>query len=158
KCYLAEQTNVRTSKPLSKATIFSTLAALRAFFVWLAGEPGYRSRLSYSDADYFNMSEREARIARTRLDKPAPSLEQVRRVIEIMPANGAIQLRDRALVAFILLTGARDGAVATLKLKHVNLAQGCITQDAREVATKFGKTFTTCFLPVGDDIRKIVEE
>jgi hypothetical protein len=64
---LAEQTNARTGKPLAKATIHSTLAALKAFFVWLAGEPGFRSRLSYSDADYFNLSDRDARIARTRL-------------------------------------------------------------------------------------------
>jgi integrase/recombinase XerD len=136
----------------------STLAALKAFFVWLAGQPGYRSRLSYSDADYFNLSERDARIARTRLEKPAPSLEQVCHVIESMPANDMIQLPDRALVAFILLTGARDGAVASLKLKHLDLVEGRVIQDAREVATKFGKTFMTSFLPVGDDVRRIVEE
>ena len=70
KRHLAEQTNVRTGKPLAKATIYSTLAALKALFVWLAGQPGFRSRLSYSDADYFNLSDRDARIARTRLDKP----------------------------------------------------------------------------------------
>ena len=45
-----------------------------------------------------------------------PSLEQVRHVIETMPAEDSIQRRDRALVAFILLTGARDGAVASLKV------------------------------------------
>ncbi|WIM09470.1 MAG: site-specific recombinase XerC [Enhydrobacter sp.] len=158
KRHLAEQTNARTGKPLAKATIHSTLAALKAFFVWLAGQPSYRSRLSYSDADYFNLSDRDARIARTRRDKPAPSLEQVRHVIGTMPTNDAIQRRDRALVAFILLTGARDGAVASLKLKHLNLALGCVVQDAREVATKFGKTFTTSFFPVGADVQRIVEE
>jgi integrase len=158
KRHLAEQTNARTGKPLAKVTIHSTLAALKAFFVWLAGEPGFRSRLSYSDADYFNLSDRDTRIARTRLDKPAPSSEEVRHVIQTMPAGGAIERRDRALVAFILLTGARDGATASLKMKHVDLAAGCLVQDAREVATKFGKTFTTSFFPVGDDVRRIVEE
>jgi integrase/recombinase XerD len=158
KRHLAEQTNVRTRAPLSKATIHSTLAALKEFFVWLAGQQGFRSRLSYSDAEYFNNSERDARIARTRLDKPFPSLEQVQHVIRSMPANDAIQLRDRALVAFILLTGARDGAVVTLKLKHLDLTECCLIHDAREVATKFGKSFTTWFFPVGDDVRRIVEE
>lgn len=153
---LAEQANARTGKPLAKATIHSTLAALKAFFTWLAGEPGFRSRLSFSDADYFNLSDRDARIARTRLDKPAPSPAQVRHVVQGMPAGSAIERRDRALVAFILLTGARDGAAASLKVKHVDLAAGCLIQDAREVATKFGKTFTSTFFPVGDDIRSIV--
>ena len=154
KRHLAEQTNARTGKPLAKATTYSTLAALKVFFVWLAEQPGFRSRLSYSDADYFNLSDRDARIARTRLDKPAPSSEEVRHVIQTMPAGSAIERRDRALVAFILLTSARDGATASLKVKHVDLAAGCLVQDAREVATKFGKTFTTSFFPVGDDIRR----
>ncbi len=45
-----------------------------------------------------------------------------------------------------------------MKLKHVNLAAGCVEQDAREVKTKFSKTFTTYFFPVGDEICQIVAE
>jgi hypothetical protein len=72
---LAEQTNVRTRKPLSKSTLLSTLASLKAFFFWLADQKGYKRRIQYSDADYFNLSERDGRIARTRLEKAVPSLE-----------------------------------------------------------------------------------
>jgi integrase len=158
KRYLAQQSNLRTGERLSKATLHSTLAALKAFFFWLAGQNGYRSAFTYSDADYFNLSDRDSRIAKTRLEKPAPSLEQVRQVIATMPAEDVIQRRDRALVAFILLTGARDGAVVSLKLKHLDLTQGRVIQDAREVATKFAKSFDTYFFPVGDDVRLIVEE
>jgi integrase len=158
KRHLAEQTNARTGEALSKATIFSTLAALKAFFFWLAGQPGFRSHLTYSDANYFNMGERDARIARTRLEKAYPSLEQVQHVIGIMPADDPVQLRDRALMAFILLTGARDGAVVSLKIKHLDLAENCVVFDAREVATKFGKSFTTWFFPVGEDTLRIVQE
>jgi integrase len=158
KRHLAEQTSISTGKALSKATLYSTLNALKAFFQWAAGQSGFRSRLAYSDADYFNLSERDARIAKAPADKPAPSLEQARHVVLSMPAGNAIQLRDRAVVAFILLTGARDGAVVSLKIKHLDLAEGRVRQDAREVATKFGKTFDTWFFPVGDDIRRIVEE
>jgi hypothetical protein len=46
--------------------------------------------LTYSDADFFNLSERDSRIAKTRMEKPAPS---VRHVIEIMPADDAISGR-----------------------------------------------------------------
>ena len=67
-----------------------------------------------------------------------------------------IDLRNRAVIAFTLLTGARDGAIASLKLKHVDVAEGKVVQDAREVHTKFSKTFTTWFFPVGDDVRQIV--
>jgi integrase len=66
--------------------------------------------------------------------------------------------RNRALVAFTLLTGARDSAIPSLKLKHVDLIAGCVNQDAREVNTKFGKTFSTFFFPVGEEVQGIVEE
>jgi hypothetical protein len=55
-----------------------------------------------------------------------------------------------------LLTGARDGAIATLKLKHVDVVAGKVRQDAREVRTKFSKTFTTWFFPVGNEARQTV--
>ena len=75
-----------------------------------------------------------------------------------MPASTEIERRDRALIAFTILTGARDGAIASLKLKHVDIEQGRLDQDARQVKTKFSESFTTWFFPVGDDIRQIVVE
>jgi integrase len=75
-----------------------------------------------------------------------------------MPAGTEIERRNRALVAVTLLTGARDSAIASLKLKHVDLTAGCVHQDAREVRTKFSKTFTTFFFPVGEEVRRIVAE
>jgi integrase/recombinase XerD len=75
-----------------------------------------------------------------------------------MPHATEIDRRNRALIAFTLTTGVRDGALASLKLKHVDLAAAKVLQDAREVNTKFSKTFTTWFFPVGDDIRAIVAE
>lgn len=76
----------------------------------------------------------------------------------VVSAHTAIERWNRALITFTLLPGARDSAIASMKLKHVNLAAGCVEQDAREVQTKFSKTFTTYFFPVGDEIRWIVEE
>ena len=75
-----------------------------------------------------------------------------------MPKGNEIERRNRALVAFTLLTGARDSAIASLKLKHVDLIAGCVNQDAREVKTKFSKTFSTFFFPVGEEVREIVTE
>lgn len=153
---LASRHNEATGKLLSKATQFATLSHLKRFFHWLAGQPGYKSRFTYSDADYFNLSEKDSRIAAARRSKPVPTIEQVRHVIARMPAGTEIERRNRAMVAFILLTGARDSAVASARLKHLDPASGCFYQDAREVKTKFSKTFTTAFFPVGDEVRKIV--
>lgn len=158
KRHLAEQTGQRSGEKLSKATLHATLKQLRAFFFWLAGQPGYKTRFQYTDADYFNLSDKETRIATAQRERKAPTLEQVRHVIETMPSASEIERRNRALVAFTILTGVRDAAIASMKLKHVDLEEGCVRQDAREVKTKFSKTFTTYFLPVGDGIREIVAD
>jgi integrase len=156
KRHLAKQTNQRTDKPLSVSTQHATLAALRGFFLWLAGQPGFRSRLSYSDADYFNMSRSDTRIAHTQRETRVPSLEQVMLAMNAMPEVTAIERRDKAVIAFILLTGTRDGALVTLKLKHVDLAAELVSFDAREVRTKFSKSFPTWFFPVGSEPRRVV--
>jgi len=64
KANLAERMSLHTKEPLSKATLYATLNALKRFFIWLAGQPGYKSRISYSDAEYFNLSAKETRIAK----------------------------------------------------------------------------------------------
>jgi integrase len=153
---LSEQISPRTGEQLSRGTVFSTLNALRGFFQWLSTQPGYRSHLTSADAEYFALSDKEARIAKSTVERPVPTIEQIRYVLQNMAAARDVDLRNRAVIAFTLLTGARDGAIASLKLKHVDVAEGRVMQDAREVRTKFSKTFTTWFFPVGDDIRQIV--
>lgn len=155
---LSEQRSERSTEPLSKATLYSTLAALKAFFLWLAGQPGYKSRISYADAEYFNLNLKDARIAKTSRQSRVPTLQQIRHVLQMMPCMTEIEKRNRALIALALLTGARDAAIASLKLKHIDIDQKLIEQDAREVRTKFAKSATTFFFPVGDDIEAIVTD
>lgn len=158
KKHLAEQKGQQSGEKLSKATLHATFTQLKRFFQWLARETGYKSRIQYSDAEYFNLSDKDTRIATAQREQKAPTLKQVRHVINAMPANSDIERRNRALIAFTLLTGARDSAIASMKLKHVDLIANSVNQDAREVKTKFSKTFNTFFFPVGNEIREIVAE
>ena len=149
KARLALASNERTGERLSKATLHSTLRDLRAFFFWLAREPGFKSHIAYADADYFNLSDKAVAVARARREKAVPTLEQVHQVLSVMPAATPLERRDRALIAFTALTAARVGALASFRLGHVDLAGGFVEQDARTVQTKFAKTFRTYFMPVG---------
>lgn len=158
KKHLAEQHGQQSGERLSKATLYATLTQLKRFFQWLAWQPGYKSRFQYSDAEYFNLSDKDRRIATAQREQKAPTLEQMKHVISSMSAITDIELRNRALIAFTLLSGARDSAIASMKLKHVDLVGSCVNQDAREVQTKFSKTFNTFFFPVGDEISGIVAE
>jgi|SRR3954454_17007137 hypothetical protein len=65
---LAEDIGVG-GKPLSAATITSTLKHLRNIFLWLSREPGFRSAINANDANYFNPSDQDTRIASARREK-----------------------------------------------------------------------------------------
>ena len=153
---LQKELSKATGKPLSKSTVYQTLTAMRSFLLWLAGQPGFKRRIGYSDADYFKPSLKDARAVSSRPERPFPTLEQVRHTILTMPAETEIQRRDRAIVAFTLLTGARDRAIVTLQLRDVDVVEFRVVQDGRRVATKFGKTIETWFFPVGADIETIL--
>jgi integrase/recombinase XerD len=153
---LGDRLSVRTGERLSKATVHATLGQLKAFFQWLAGQPGYKSRLQYSDAHYFNQSDKDARIATTKREQVGPTLEQVKHVLASMPHGTPVERRNRALVAFALVSGARDSAIASMKLKHVDVAARSVYQDAREVNTKNSKTIHTWFFPIGAETQEIV--
>ena len=79
----------------------------------------------------------------------------------VSPAANAFQRaerRDRAVIAFAILSGARDDAIASMLMRHVNSDRRTVFHDARDVRTKNRKTFTSTFFPVGTDIESIVAE
>jgi site-specific recombinase XerD len=93
------ETNART-------TIHSKLIHLEKFFTWLAEQPGFRTALTVGQAKYFKLPRKDRKLASERQPKPAPSLDQVQKVIRGMPASTDVELRNRALIACLLLTGA----------------------------------------------------
>jgi integrase len=155
---LDEALSQRSGKPLSKATVLQTLNVMRAFILWLAEQPGYRRRIRYSDADYFRLSEKDTRIAKAQRARPLPTPEQIECVLQAMPSGADVERRNRALIAFTWLTGIRDGALASLKVKHVGLAERHVDQDPREVKTKNSKAQVTTFFPVGGSAEGIVND
>ena len=156
KAHLAEERSARTSNRLSHATIYATLSNLRTFFQWLAGQPGYKQSFAFGDWEYFSPSGATTSIAKARRPSRAPTLTEIRHVIGLMPATTEIEQRNRAVVAFITVSGARVSAVASFQLGHIDIERRLVVQDARIVRTKFHKTFETWFFPIGDDLEQIV--
>jgi integrase/recombinase XerD len=113
-------------------------------------------KINFSDAEYFNLSANDERIAKAVRERPAPTLEQIRHVLFSMPCGSDIERRNQALIAFALLSGARDNAIASMSLKHLDVEGRRVYQDAREVRTKNAKTMETWLFPVGPDIETIV--
>jgi len=77
KKHLAQQKGQGSGKKLSKATLHATFTQLKRFFQWLACQPGYKSRIHFADAEYFNLSDKDARIATARRPQKVPTIEQI---------------------------------------------------------------------------------
>jgi hypothetical protein len=86
KAHLMTLKHAKTGQPLSASTVHSTLTALKAFFTWLADQPGYASRVKYADAEYFSSPDGVARVATAHRFKPCPTPAQIREMIAAMPA------------------------------------------------------------------------
>lgn len=155
---LSEALNARTGERLSKATVHSVIRDLHAFFFWLAHIPGYKSHIAYADADYFNLSDKDVAIANARREKRVPTLAQVELALSAMPADTPLERRNRAVMAYAVVTGARVAALASFRLGDVNMDEGFVDQDARHVRTKFSKTFRTYLMPVSDVAMSIARD
>ncbi len=153
---LDQETNSRTGRPLSASTQKSVLADCKGFFMWLADQPGYRSRIRYADCEYFNLDNKSKAIANASRSPKYPSVEQVEHVLRTMPFGTPIQFRDRSIIAFMLITGARIDATRTAIVGSVDLTEKVFHQDPRDMNTKFSKTFETWFFPVSNFATQIV--
>ena len=132
-------------KPLAKSSMRAILSTLREFILWLSQQDGFRSKIKAADADYFNLSRRDEAEARAAPPRPAPSIPQAKHALGLMPSTTAHKKRDKAVFALLCLTGIRVAALASLKIKHVDMREKSVTQNPREVATKFGKSIDTFF-------------
>ena len=143
-------------RPLSDASRESVLRELKAFFLWLADQPGYRSKIRHTDAEWFTPDRRIARSSHQGLWRPHPSPQQVERAIDGMPTRTVFERRNRALLALIYLTGSRVTAAMTLRLRHIDLDGCCLHFGGQDVRTNFGKRFTVFFFPVGQRFEVIL--
>lgn len=141
---------------VSHATLWRKLENIKEFFRWLSTEPQYRSKIKAKNLRVFNLSKKEENIAKSGFSKEVPTLEQVYKVINSMPTGGELELRNRAMIAFTIVTGTRVSAMMSLKLKHIDEYNMLVKQAPDEVQTKFSKAIQTWFFPVDKDIQQIV--
>ena len=76
KAKLMGSVNARTGERLSKATVLSDISEHLRVLPWLAREPGFRSKIAFSDADYFNLSDKDVAIARARREPNPPTAQR----------------------------------------------------------------------------------
>lgn len=141
KKWLEEKKVSRTNKQISITTVYHYIRNLKEFFDWLSIQPDYKNKINLSDVNYLKLARKQARIAISSKREDFPTIEQVRKVVESIEIKSEIDLRDRALISFTLLSGMRDKAIITLPIGCFDEDRMQINQDPKfGVQTKFSKT------------------
>jgi site-specific recombinase XerD len=130
--------------PGSPATKKVALAALRAFFDVLV----QRHLLILNPA----ASVRGERYQVIEGKTPEIGADQARRLLAAIDSTTVVGLRDRAIIATLIYTAARAGAVAKLQLRH-------FTWDGTQFLLRFGeKGGKSREIPVRHDLQVMIQE
>jgi integrase/recombinase XerC len=143
---------------LVSATKLSTMNQVKAFFQWLANEGHLKSVSQKRAIRLLRLSRKDTRAGQASRPMKFATIAEFIEIIARMPHNTPIELRNRALVAFTALSGARDGAIITMRLKHLDFGAREIMQHPDEVDTKNSKLIVTWFFAVGKEIETVVFE
>jgi len=147
KDWLKAKKKAKSQQEVSVSYRYDILRYLKTFFEWLSKQNGYK-RIDQTAIEYLNLSKAEVKIATQPRDVEIPSLEEIKAVIEGIKGSSEIDMRDKALISLMFLTGARISAVRTLPMKSFNKDKMVIDQNpALGVETKFSKRIITPLIP-----------
>lgn len=151
KSWLKNKPKANSQDKVSLSYCYDTFRRLRAFFDWLSKQSGYKSKINSTYVEFLRLSKKESRIAIQGGKNEIPSLDEVKQVIEDIGNDTEIDMRDRVLICFTLLTGARISAIMSLPLKSFDENTLTIDQDPKlGVKTKFSKRIVTTLFPLAD--------
>lgn len=148
KNWLRSRTN-RKSENLSLVYMYNVLRRLKGFFEWLSMQPHYKSKVNQIDIEHLSLSKKETRMAIQPNKREIPSIEEVIKVIETIKIGSDVDRRDRALICFTLLTGARISAIYTMPMMAFDEETLTVDQNPKfGIKTKFSKRIVTTFFPI----------
>lgn len=148
KDFLKAKKKANSQENISISYCYDILRYLKIFFEWLSKQVGYKSRINQTDIDYLNLTKKEIRKATQLKDILFPTLDEVKTTIEAIEGKTEVEMRDKALISLVFLTGARISATMTLPMKSFDRKRLVIYQDpALGVATKFSKKITSSLIP-----------
>ena len=134
---------------LSVSFQYQTIRKVNDFFFWLSRQDGYRQHIQETDVEFLKLGKKESRQALQSKRRRVPSMEVVKKTIEGIEPKTEIDKRDRALLSFTLITGARISAIVSLPMSAFDPHEMVVDQDpSNEVKTKFSKRITTAFFPI----------
>ncbi len=146
-------------KVISLVTFHAYIRNLRKFFTWLCTQPGFRNSIRPDVISYLKMNHSEERMATQNVPRAFPELRYVIKLTDSINCRTEIDKRDRALIAFTLLTGMRDAAIVSLPMNCVDIKNRIIHQNPlKGVKTKFTKYIESIIFIFDEKLYKYVSE
>lgn len=148
------------NQTISGQTVYQTLKDVQEFFVWLSEKPGYKSKISYEKIQHLNPSFSTIQMANNRPPRAYPTnLTYIKKLILSIKGTEEIDLRDKAIIAMLIMTGMRVEALATLPVGCVDMDRWLIDQNPdKGVKTKFSKRIYTVIIKIDSIFVEAVEE
>lgn len=144
-------------KQVSPGTINSVLYQLKRFFQWLSMQPGYKSKIKLSDLEYLNLSRKERKMLGDTSRVKYPTLEQVTQICMNREIKTIIDEMWQALIAWLICSGMRISAIASLAIGCFDPDTLCVDQDPkRGVKTKYSKHIITYLFNFDADLIEII--
>jgi len=148
--WIASRKSKTVSGKIALVTQYNYLRRIKRFFEWLSEQPSYKSKIHKSDIEFLRLSKKDARVARSGTTKKMPAFEDVKKIIESIDGKTEIAMRDKALICFAFITGARISAIVSLKMKSFDIDTKQIDQNPGDgVRTKNSKRILSTFFPLG---------
>ena len=139
----------RSEETVGLSYCYDMLRYLKDFFEWLSKQAGYKSKINQTAIDFLNLSRAEVKIATQPKNVRYPSVDEVKTVIEHIKGKTEVELRDRAFISLLFLTGTRISAIISLRIKSFDATRLVIDQDPKQgVATKNSKRIVTALIPM----------
>jgi integrase len=151
--YLATNKNPKTKKVLSLTSQYHALRYVNSFFLWLSGQPGFKSKIRPDQVECLRLSKKESRVANSSKHPDYPTIEFILSLCRSIKVKNEIDRRDRALIAFTSLSGMRDLAIISLPIGCYDPESKVIEQEpAKGVKTKFSKQIITRIFEFNDEL------
>lgn len=146
-------------KKISASTYYHYLRHLKAFFEWFVYKSNFKNKIKNDYIEYLTVSKQIKKIANSTRVIKFPSIDQAKTIINSIEIKNEIDMRDKALLSFALLTGMRDFALATIPIGCFDDKKLIVYQNpAKGVKTKFSKTITTNLFRIDDNLLKYILE
>ena len=140
----------------SISTVRHCASHLKSFFEWLVDQKGF-SGLNRSLPRNFDLPKKFEANGLGGVDRAVPSDEQAVAMVGGMATHTLKARRDRAMVAIAFLAALRADTVTSLRVKHVDILNCVIIQDAETSRTKNGKSLRINWFPVPSIFADVVQ-